>query len=394
MRVFFDIETNGLLEELTTIHCIMLQVEGEATVLRFDPVSSPVSTGLEILSNADEIVGHNIIGFDIPAIKKLHPTWTYKQARDTMLLTRLLWPDIKGSDFQRAKQGILPAKMIGRHSLESWGYRLGCYKGEFGKTTDWQQWTPEMSDYCEQDVRVIRTIWNVCQKHMSVPESVIEMEHQVQEIIARQERHGFAFNYKAAETLYARLLGERERLRGDIQAMFPAWYQADTEFTPRRSMKRKTPGGWLECIYEGAPMTKVKYTTFNPASNAHIAYWLIRKYDWTPVEFTEKSNEPKIDEDVLKELPYPEAPQLAHWWTLNKRCSQIAEGKGSWFHHYNSRTGRIHGAVNTIGAVTARMSHFAPNLAQVPANYSPFGEECRALFHPPAGYKQVGADAA
>jgi hypothetical protein len=48
----------------------------------------------------------------------------------------------------------MPLQLYGRHSLEAYGYRLGEYKGEFGKTTDWQDWSQEMQDYCVQDVHV------------------------------------------------------------------------------------------------------------------------------------------------------------------------------------------------------------------------------------------------
>jgi len=55
--------------------------------------------------------------------------------------------------------------------------------------------------------------------------------------------------------------------------------------------------------------------------------------------------------------------------------------------------GRVRGYVNPIGAVTGRMTHSKPNMAQVPASYSPYGKECRKLWTVPKGYKLVGCDA-
>jgi DNA polymerase I-like protein with 3'-5' exonuclease and polymerase domains len=119
---------------------------------------------------------------------------------------------------------------------------------------------------------------------------------------------------------------------------------------------------------------------------------LIKKYGWQPVEYTKKTGEPKIDDEILAALEYPEAQQLSHFMMLNKRVSQIAEGNEGWLKHVTDE-GRIHGAVNTMGAVTRRMAHFKPNLGQVPAGYSPYGPECRELFGPRYGWKQVGIDA-
>jgi DNA polymerase I-like protein with 3'-5' exonuclease and polymerase domains len=131
---------------------------------------------------------------------------------------------------------------------------------------------------------------------------------------------------------------------------------------------------------------------FNPASQEHIAEMLIKKYGWEPEEYTKKTGKPMVNEVILGKLDYPEAEILTEFLTLNKRVGQIAEGKQAWLKSVTEE-GKIHGAVNTMGAVTRRMAHFKPNLAQVPAPYSPYGPECRGLFGPRPGWKQVGIDA-
>ena len=50
--------------------------------------------------------------------------------------------------------GNMPTKLYGSHSLKAYGYRLGVYKGDFGETSDWKEWSQEMQDYCVQDVKV------------------------------------------------------------------------------------------------------------------------------------------------------------------------------------------------------------------------------------------------
>ena len=130
----FDCETDGLLPELTKLHCLAITdlTTGEATSYADQPGHRPIREGLARLAEADLLVGHNIIGFDLKAIKKVYREWTYRGlVRDTIVLTRLMWPHIKDSDFKRAEKGNLPKKLIGAHSLESWGYRLGILKDEY-----------------------------------------------------------------------------------------------------------------------------------------------------------------------------------------------------------------------------------------------------------------------
>ena len=100
------------------------------------------------------IVGHNIIGYDLPVLRKIYPWFKYDgTAIDTLVLSRSYHPNLMEID-KRRNVPRMPLQLYGRHSLEAYGYRLGEYKGEFGKTSDWSQWSQEMQDYCVQDVNV------------------------------------------------------------------------------------------------------------------------------------------------------------------------------------------------------------------------------------------------
>ena len=151
----FDLETNGLLNEATCIHCIAIYDTLTDQTLTYNDVGSqePIVRGVQVLETADLIVGHNVIGFDIPVIKKIYPWFNpVGKVVDTLLLSRLYHTDMMAIDKRRNKSGM-PAQLYSRHSLEAWGYRLSEYKGEFGKTTDWKEWSQEMQDYCVQDVK-------------------------------------------------------------------------------------------------------------------------------------------------------------------------------------------------------------------------------------------------
>ena len=168
----FDLETNGLIHDATRIHCVALHWCEENITESFNdepyskepkelPMGSSysVTTALGYLECADVLVGHNIIGFDIPIIKKLYP-WFNPSATivDTLLLSRLYHPNLLDID-QKHNWKHMPLQLYGRHSLEAYGYRLNEYKGNFAKTTDWSTWSQEMQDYCEQDVVVTNKLW-------------------------------------------------------------------------------------------------------------------------------------------------------------------------------------------------------------------------------------------
>ena len=152
----FDIETDGLLAQCKTIHCLgIYEIETDQLIMYNDEGNSePISRGIQRLQDADRIIGHGIIGFDIPVIHKLYPWFDDPGiVVDTLLLSRLYHPDMIKLDHKRSIQGM-PLQLYGRHNLESYGYRLKEFKGCFSKTTDWKQWSPEMEEYCAQDVRL------------------------------------------------------------------------------------------------------------------------------------------------------------------------------------------------------------------------------------------------
>jgi DNA polymerase III alpha subunit (gram-positive type) len=155
--IVFDIETNGLLQDLSRIHCMAIYDTETKEIETFNDEKNnkySITEGLSRLSVASTIVAHNGIHFDIPVIRKLYPFFsTNAEIVDTLLLSRLFHPNLLSID-QEHKWPHMPLSHYGRHSLKSYGYRLGEYKGEFGETTDWSEWSQEMENYCAQDVKV------------------------------------------------------------------------------------------------------------------------------------------------------------------------------------------------------------------------------------------------
>lgn len=381
MRLVFDIETNGLLPELHTIWCIAIRDLDDADkVWSYKP--DEIHQGLEHLLQADELIGHNIIAYDIPAIQKIYPDFdtTGIKITDTLVLSRLIAADVGLRDY--AKQPDMPKRLYGGHSLKAWGYRLGEYKGDFGENNDWSKWSEAMHQYMIQDTLVTHKLWYALAPDKWSQES-IEFEHKVAEICAKMSSTGWTFNTEKAGLLYSKLIKEKTELTESLKGLFPAW-DVEEEFIPKRN--NKTRG------YEaGVPFTKVTSMEFNPTSRKHIELCLRRKYDWQPKEFT-PAGVAKIDDAILAELPFPEAKPLGRTFMLQKRLGQLAEGKHSWLKRVDND--RLSCNINPNGTVTGRATHHQPNLAQVPAVRAEYGKECRELFSVPKGYSLVGTDLA
>jgi DNA polymerase-1 len=169
-QYLFDIESTGLLRQGSTIHCIVMRdidkVE-EAQVFDYKPERAVIQ-GVKQLENAGTLIGHNIINYDIPLLKEQFPDFAPRgEVLDTLVLSRLYYPHIADRDFQRRPQGM-PQRLYGRHSLEAWGHRLKCFKGDFGKHDGaWDKYTPEMLDYCIQDTMVTYRLFELLQRRMN-----------------------------------------------------------------------------------------------------------------------------------------------------------------------------------------------------------------------------------
>ena len=276
----------------------------------------------------------------------------------------------RGNDF--------PTKLIGRHSLEAWGHRIGKYKAHI--ETDWKTFTPEMLEYCKQDAHVNVGLYRAIQKK-GYSDKAMKLEHDVAKIIFKQEQFGFMFDEDKAKELYGRLEARRLEIEEELQELFPPIVR-ETTFIPKVNNKAR---GYVK----GEPFIKKTEETFNPSSRQHVSQRLIDKYDWKPDEFT-SDGKPKVDDAVLNSLDYPEAKLLAEHFLLDKRIGQLATGNQAWLKLV--KAGRLHGTCNTNSTVTARASHAYPNLAQVPSAHAPYGKECRELFTTPYNRKLVGID--
>lgn len=400
MRLVGDIEGDGLLPALTTMHSLVLKDLDTGTRHSFhdhDSEDGTIRDGLEFMAGADALYFHNGIRYDYPAIDKLYPAdWKLiasgPRLLDTLVLAHIRFIHIKETDYETyVKDGRMPARQAGLHNLKAWGYRLGMHKADF--EGPWDIWTPTMQMYCEQDVEVTEALVTFLRK-AGVPAAAVEMEHKLAEYLFYQERNGWPFDFQTACALQARLAARREEVGRDLIDTFGEWYQSNGEVTPLRSMVRVKGYPVPTQFLEGATYTKLKTVEFKPSSRHHIAKVLQEHFGWKPTEYT-PSGQPKVDESVLEGIDLPEARALQEYLLIDKRLGQISEGRQAWLENTedNPDTGmpHVHHSCRP-GPITHRMKHSHPNLGQVPSLKSPYGAECRALFTVPEGWQLMGAD--
>jgi DNA polymerase I len=369
MRLVLDIETTT---DLKKIHVVVTKDidTGEVKTWR-------AATGLsDYLSKATLLIGHNIISFDAPILNRIWKTQIrLSQVFDTLIASRLLDPS--------REQG---------HSLEAWGRTLGVEKINYraiwlwlndyaGEQVSKDEKVPKgiefdfphqalMEHYCKRDVDVCADLYlRLCKEldEKQFSKDSIELEHKVAAIVAEQERNGFKLDTVYATCLLTDIKGKMAGIYEQMQSRWPPI------ITPRF---HKT---------SGKPIAD-SVVTFNPGSRKQIGEKLV-ELGWKPKQFTE-TGQAMVDEGILSKLDIPEAKLIAEYLMLQKRVAQIE----SWLEAVKE-DGRVHGKVITNGAVTGRMTHSTPNMAQIPNSGSVYGHECRECWTVEDGNVLVGCDA-
>ncbi len=343
-RICLDIETDGF--DPSHIWCVGTEDIDTGETRLF--LESDRLKFREFMRDVEEVLGFNVLQFDLPILDSL---WGVRvpvdQVTDVLILCQLEQPGREGGN-----------------SLEAWGGRLRFPKMDMEKEDFYRGYTEDMGIYCMNDVRLTVKLYHHITSVMSgrFSKDSIRLEHQVKAITSRQEVNGFYLDEFKAMSLSADF---SERLTDITEKM--------QEIFPPKEIQLKT---------------KVKYEPFNPGSRKQIAERLMER-GWVPEKHTEKGNV-VVDETTLASIDMDEAKVLAEYLMLQKRAAQVK----SWLEAINPKTGRVHGRVLTLQTITGRMAHASPNMAQVPAVYSPYGAECRGCWTVPSDKKAlVGIDA-
>jgi DNA polymerase I-like protein with 3'-5' exonuclease and polymerase domains len=403
----FDLEGNGLNEltierdgslvrEVTQIHCLVLRdvATDEVKVYRRNEQEDTIAEGVGELSRADVIIGHNVLSYDLPALRRLYGFDAEPTVFDTLVAAKLLWPDKK--NHPHGGNGVDDlAKVLGHRKVGA-------------DITDWTAWTSAMERRCVNDTLVQRDIFKWLKPKLQPFKLAFRMETMVAKIIAKQQDNGVRINVEQAETLIERLeLAKAEALdtlrqsfEPRIQTMKSPAYYEDSESGDRYERKKDAPSARRKHLIPGPMRTKEHLFE---CTTHQLAARLKARYDWD-APTTDKGN-PSIKEEVLLALDFPEAVHAYRHNMAKKRLEHLTD----WVRRAReSRTpGVIHPSIDTIGCVSSRMSHSQPNSTAPPkvrsdkATGKPllewagrWGFEMRSLWGPTRpGWWQWGADA-
>ena len=371
-KYVIDIEANGLRPD--TVWCICIHD------LETDEGTSWVDTALNDFpkwvedNKPIELIGHNIIGYDIPVLEKLLKVdFSDCKITDTLVMSRLESPSREGG-----------------HSLDNWGVLLNYPKGEHD---DWTVFSYDMLSYCIRDTKLNVQVYKVLlHKLRGFSSESVDLEHQVQSIITKQIDRGWLLDQGKALELLAKLKERKNELEESVQKIFKPLPVFVKTVVPKIKKDGTTSVVGLKFLGDqwetvSGSFSRLDYPLFNLGSRQQIGKYL-QYFGWKPEKFTETGHA-VVDEVVLSKVEgIPQATLIGEYLMIQKRVAQIQ----SWLDALWD-DGRVHGSVNPNGAVTGRMTHSGPNMGQIPAVYSPYGKECRQLWIAPDGYKIVGMDA-
>jgi DNA polymerase-1 len=382
-KLVFDIEADGL--DPTQIWCVCAKYVGTPEVYTF----TDVATFKAFIKDVDEVIGHNVIGYDVPVLERLWDIdFSNVKITDTLVLSRLSEPS-----------------KLGGHSLKKWGEYLQFPKDEY---SDWSRLTPEMIEYCKQDVKVTEAVYKRVLKDLEGFSDVcIELEHKVITIINQQQINGWLIDEREANVLHAELCERKQGLVDKVLETFkplPVFIKLNVLKHPMKANGQPSMA-YAKQMARGAHFNDkrewgcIEYPEFNLASRQQIVRYL-EHFGWTPTKFTDKGNA-MVDESVLKGITdIPECVMIAEYFLISKREAMLRNILGK----IGDDT-RIHGYVNTNGAITGRMTHSDPNMAQIPASKHDdkgeliwgieggYGADFRNIFKAEEGYVIVGCDA-
>ena len=445
-RCIFDIEGDGLLyaqgeiKQVTQLWCIgAIDIDtGEEFYWGVDKQN--IEEGVSFLNGCSLLLGHNAIGYDYPCLERLYPTFKRPtKAWDTLICAKAIWPaeTLVEGDMKLINLGKMPPQYLKRHSLKAWGMRTGIfkteYKGGFGA------WNQEMADYLMDDCRATLALWQLIQRRAGDwPEQVFDVECRVARIIFEQWECGVSFDKDKAVALAAALRNSQATLERQLVETFGSWWEAGKVQTfattrlvkmpeypnimkPRVSLKTGKPmkpyvGPPINECQAGSQYTPITRVTFTPSNRYHLGQRLQDVYGWKPKVFG-RNGAPQVDESTLSEIPEAVLPEdvrkiILDYFVVTKTYAMVSSGRKAWLKMVDD-TGRVHGEIDTIGAVTRRGTHKNPNLSQVPAVKmekvvdsqgrtsehhkrgldGKYGWESRELFSADRGWDETGVDA-
>jgi DNA polymerase-1 len=220
-KLFLDIETTEIVNgsELPNKIFCLVTICDKGNLVCYTP--NDLHKFQNDAKNYQEFIGHNIIGFDAPVIKKVLGVDLFKigKVTDTLILSRLFKPVREGG-----------------HSLRAFGNKFAYNKLEF---KDFSEFSLEMLEYCIRDVKLLKKVYDLLQRQgKNFSQKSIDLEHDVARIIEKQVQTGFLFDSEKAHILLARLQNKIDEVQSKVRETFPP-IKIEETFIPKSNNKVK-----------------------------------------------------------------------------------------------------------------------------------------------------------
>lgn len=419
--IIVDFETDGLLDTLTKVHCMVAYNTITDKYMSIDCTQKDyISRIIDFLTICPEISCHNGIEFDLQILKKLY-NYEYKgKYFDTLLGSRILWPDIDMAKYSDELSKIKSVK--NPHSIESWGIRFGISKP---KHEDWTKFSPEMLHRCKEDVRIQTQLYLKIQEKIKELQAInkhidlqltFSIEHETWNLIEKQCAYGWYFDDKLAFDLVEELTNTINIIENQLIPKLPMQLEQPYD-VPCKAFKAngqitKFAAEWVkEKQYQVyGDFSRIKIEKFNLRSSNQLKVYLLSK-GWEPEEYNfkkDKHNKAVKDkyhkqintsaklpdtiekwETVAREIGDETITLIAEHHKAAHRRSQIQ----GLIKNMNLTDHRIHGKVIACGTNTARMRHSViVNIPKAKLNVY-YGKQMRSLFTCPDDKVLLGIDA-
>jgi hypothetical protein len=408
--IILDTESDGFLYGVTTIHCIAIKaLDGPhmgpngGLYVSFQEQQQAI----DLINQADVIVGHNISGHDKPLLDRFYPNlikWDGKIIIDTYLESCLLYPD-----------------NLHGHSLEAWANKLGLPQSKV-QIDDWSKFTANMGTRCKTDVEINEAVYKHFNGTWVREEQQVEcLEVIIAEIQAYQELHGVAYDRDGAVTL----MEDMKRLQGALRDKItkgipPRIKQGSTVARPFKkdgslakrandalvghAVERGGHPQWTKYHPPSAigPFSKLEFVPFNLDSPQQVNKFLLDQ-GWKPSAWNFTTDEhgrkvkssPKLTVESWGSLPKGLGEDIGTYKMLSHRIRMISNVRKDGSEHGHLATirpdGRIPAEALTCATPTSRYRHMK-SVCNIPRPSTPYGKDIRKLFRAGEGKYLLGID--
>ena len=392
----FDIETDGLLPELTRVWCASVIEHATGHQRSFNPQNIHQLT--DYLDTFDALVGHHCIGFDFPALRKVFG-WEYKGIKiDTLLMSRMQRPN------REKPKGY---KGRGVHSVEAFGYRFGQHKVEH---EEWDKFSEHMMVRCEEDARIQVQIYDYLLKEGANEgwTNAHMLNHKLFHYLQMQEEYGWMVDQPWMHECVATLTRWMGKIDKAITPRLPLVTEVEENKVKGEYNHVKKPflkdGSYaaITLRFFGAdsvavrdrlvvgPFSRVSFRPVDLDKNVEVKQYLL-SLGWEPKEWNTNNAGERTSPKLSKDDPFEGIEgKLGKLIVRRIQCKQRRGIIQGWFDLIRP-DGRISAEVGGV-ATTARLKH--KGIVNVPGPHVFFGKQMRKIFIAKPGWVLVGCDSA